>query len=131
MLLFFIELVKATYNKILDYSFEIYSRLFLRNNINKEIIDIIKDAQKKYNKNDLTIIEVNDVKFYKKNENLKTFMIEVFLEDINKSNFNVKQNLYLIKGYKIGNINTILEFNKKNSDDLGEIVPENTNKYFF
>ena len=131
MLLFLIELVKATYNKIVDYSFELYSRLFLRNNVDKKIIDIIELAKKQYNKTHLVITDVNDAKFYKKNENLKSFIIEVFLYDDNKDNFNSKQLLYKIKGYTLGGVNTITEFKVKNSDDLGEIVPENTNKYFF
>ena len=131
MLLFLIELLKATYNKIRNYSFELYSRLFLRNNVDKKIIDIIEQAKKQYNKTNLKITDVNDAKFYNKSENLKSFIIEVFLYDENKNNFNSKQNLYKIKGYTIAGINTIIEFNKKNSDDLGEIIPENTNKYFF
>jgi len=131
MLLFLIELVKATYNKIIDYSFELYSRLFLRNNVDKKIINIIEQAKKQYNKSHLLITDVNDAKFYKKNENLKSFIIEVFLYDDNKDRFNSKQLLYKIKGYTLAGVNTITDFKIKNSDDLGEIVPENTNKYFF
>ena len=131
MLLFLIELLKATYNKIRNYSFELYSRLFLRNNVDKKIFDIIEQSKRQYNKSIWKITDVNDAKFYNKSENLKSFIIEVFLYDENKNNFNSKQNLYKIKGYTIAGINTIIEFNKKNSDDLGEIIPENTNKYFF
>ena len=50
MLLFLIELLKATYNKIRNYSFELYSRLFLRNNVDKKIFDIIEQSKRQYNK---------------------------------------------------------------------------------
>lgn len=131
MLLFVIELLNSLYKKIISLSYEIYSRLFLRNNVDEKIIKIIKDAQKKFNKENLIIDEVNDVKFYKKNENVKSFIIEVFLINNDQKKFNIQENLYIIKGVSIGDINNIIELKLKNSDDLGEIIPENTNKYFF
>lgn len=131
MFFFIIELSKSIYNRLLQLSFEFYSRLFLRNDVNQEIIDIIKDAQKKFNREHLIIDDVNDAKFYKKTDQLKSFMIEVFLIDNNTDKHNVKENLYMIKGYKINNIIHVLSFEQKNSDDLGELVPENTNNYFF
>lgn len=126
---FIIELTKNIYKTFLEYSFTFYSRLFLRNDVNKEIIDIIKDGQKKFNKQDLIIDEVNDVKFYKKTNQLKSFMIEVFLINENKKGLNITENLYIIKGYKINNIINVISFDKKNADDLGKLVPENTNNY--
>lgn len=131
MLLFVIELLNSLYKKIISLSYEIYSRLFLRNNVDEKIIKIIKDAQKKFNKENLIIDEVNNVKFYKKNENIKSFIIEVFLINNDQKKFNIHENLYIIKGVSIGDINNIIELKLKNSDDLGEIIPENTNKYFF
>lgn len=131
MIAFLIELLNTIYKQILEYSFTFYSRLFLRNDIDKEIMDIIKDGQKKFNKEDLIIDEVNDVKFYKKTEQLKSFLIEVFLVDENKKGLNVVENLYIIKGYKLNNVIHVLSFDKKNSDDLGELVPENSNNYHF
>jgi hypothetical protein len=130
---YILNIIKFTIDKIiknLNYLYEVYTRLFLRNNIDPEIIDFIKDGQKKYNKNHLIINDVNNVKILKKNKNLKIFIIEVFLIDKSSQNFNVKEKLYILRGYKINNINYIKSFDLKNSDDLGEIVPENTNKYF-
>jgi len=130
MIYFIIQFINVIYNKLLSYSFEIYNRLFLRNNIDPKIIKIIKDGQKQYNKEDLLISDINDVKIYKKN-NIESFIIEVFFIDNNNNNFNVKEDLYIIKGYSINNINNISNFNLKNSDDLGEIIPQNTNNYHF
>ena len=131
MLNFIITFTQNIFKTFLGYSYEFYSRLFLRNNVDKEIIDIIADAQKKFNKQDLIIDEVNDTKFYKKTNQLKSFMIEVFLIDENKEKRNIQENLYIIKGYKINNIIHILSFDQKNADDLGELIPENTNDYYF
>ena len=130
MIYFIIQFINVIYNKLLSYSFEIYNRLFLRNNIDPKIIKIIKDGQKQYNKEDLLISDINDVKIYKKN-NIESFIIKVFFIDNNNNNFNVKEDLYIIKGYSINNINNISNFNLKNSDDLGEIIPQNTNNYHF
>lgn len=128
---FFIIFIINLYNKIVNYSYFIYSRLFLRNNIDQEIIDIIEDGKKKFNKKNLIIDDVNSVKFYKKSNDLKYFIIEVFLIDINKNKNNIKENLFLLKGYKINNIINVISFDLKNSDDLGELVPENSNNYHF
>lgn len=115
----------------MKFSFEIYNRLFLRNDIDKEIIDIINDGKKKFNKQHLIIDDVNDVKFYNKSNQLKSFLIEVFLIDQNQKGSNVVENLYILKGYKLNNIIHVLNFDKKNADDLGKLVPENTNDYHF
>lgn len=125
------EFIVILINNIMKFSFEIYTRLFLRNDIDKEIIDIINDGKKKFNKQHLIIDDVNDVKFYNKSNQLKSFLIEVFLIDQNQKGSNVVENLYILKGYKLNNIIHVLNFDKKNSDDLGKIVPENTNDYHF
>lgn len=132
---YILEIIIFTINdfvqKINNYIFEIYTRLFLRNQIDETIINFINDAKKQFNKEKLIIDDLNSLIIYNKDKNIRSIILEVFLIDKNQNNFNVKENLYIIKGFQINNLNTITDFKLKNSDDLGEIVPENTNKYFF